>query len=286
MSRPSPTTGAGLPAAPCALMLAALLTLPPGHLRAEAPPPIEGRDGMRTAVQSEPGLDGAEIIRRAHRAAGGERFVRPGSLFLSGYNVIRSPDGGETLWDRYAMWRVFGDEKTDAHAASGWVRIEAWTEDELALLVAFDGESTWNEDGRMADQSANAMWSANFGFGAIRNALDEGWRQERRPDDLIDGQPAYLVELTDPSGGQTLFGFRQSDFAILYVGFDTPRGWHERRYSHFFSLPGSEWVQAGRVRLFYDGVKANEAIWTDYAVGENYPREWFQPEVPPERPGW
>jgi hypothetical protein len=138
----------------------------------------------------------------------------------------------------------------------------------------------------MEDQSANAMWSANFGFGAIRNALDEGWSQERKPDDLLDGQPAHLVELTDPSGGKTLFGFRQSDYAILYVGFDTPRGWHERRYSHFFSKAGSDWVQAGRVRLFYDGVKANEAIWTDYRVGEDYSRDWFQPSEPPAAPGW
>ena len=77
-----------------------------------------------------------------------------------------------------------------------------------------------------------------------------------------------MVELTDPAGGQTLFGFRQSDFATVYVGFDTPRGWHERRYSHFFSVPGSRWIQPGRVRLHYNGVKANEAIWTRVVIGE------------------
>ncbi|MEE4174549.1 MAG: hypothetical protein V2I57_09900 [Xanthomonadales bacterium] len=257
-----------------------------GFAFAEAPPPLERREDMPTATQAEAEWSGAEIIRRAHEAAGGETFVRPGSLFLSGYNIIRSPDGGEKLWDRYAMWRVFAEEKPDAHQASGQVRIEAWSGDELALLLAYDGEHTWNQDGRMEDQGANAMWSANFGFGAIRNALDEGWTQARRPDDLIDGQPAFLVELTDPSGGETLFGFRQSDFAILYVGFDTPRGWHERRYSHFFSLPGSDWIQAGRVRLFYDGIKANEAVWTHFAVGERYAPSLFQVNEPPVEPGW
>lgn len=257
-----------------------------GPVHAAPPPDLDGRGDMSTATQANPDLDGAEIIRRAHAAAGGETFVRPGSLFLSGYNIIRTPEGEERLWDRYAMWRVFGDEKLDAHEANGMVRIEAWTNNELSLLLAFDGESTWNQDGRMADQTANAMWSANFGFGAIRNALDEGWQQARRPDDLIDGQAAYFVELTDPSGGKTLFGFRQADFATLYVGFDTPRGWHERRYSHFFSLPGSDWVQAGRVRLFYNGIKANEAIWTDYRIGEAYAREQFQPETPPQSPSW
>lgn len=263
-----------------------LATALPGGSAVAQPPPLDARSAMPAATQHEVSLDGAEIIRRAHAAAGGETFVRPGSLFLSGYNLIRSPDGGERLWDRYAMWRVFGDEKQDAHQANGRVRIEAWTGDALALLLTFDGAQTWNQDGLMEDQSANSLWSANFGFGAIRNALDPGWTQARRPDDLIDGQPAYLVELTDPSGGKTLFGFRQADFAILYVGFDTPRGWHERRYSEFFSKPGSDWVQAGRVRLFYDGIKANEAIWTDFRIGETYPDTLFQPTSAPARPGW
>lgn len=253
---------------------------------AATPPPLANREAMPTATQARPALDGAEIIRRAHKAAGGELFVKPGSLFLSGYNIIRTPDGAERLWDQYAMWRVFGDEKSDAHQANGMVRIEAWTDNDLSLLLAFDGENTWNQEGPMEDQSANAMWSANFGFGAIRNALDEGWQQRRRPDDLIDGQPAHFVELTDPSGGKTLFGFRQDDFATLYVGFDTPRGWHERRYSEFFSKPGSDWVQAGRVRLFYNGIKANEAVWTDFRIGEGYAREQFQPASPPTSPSW
>ncbi len=230
---------------------------------------------MPTAVQANPDLTGPEIVARAHEAAGGTTFTRPGSLFLTGYNIIRSSDGGEVLWDRYAMWRVFGDEKRDAHAANGKVRIEAWRGDKLAMLISFDGAATYNQDGRMADQSANAMWGNNFGFGAIRNALDPGWTQVRRPDDLIDGQPAYLVELTDPSGGKTLFGFRQSDFATLYVGFDTAKGWHERRYSEFFTKPGVSWVQPGRVRLFYDGVKANEAIWTDFELGGEFPDDLF-----------
>lgn len=253
---------------------------------AQMPPALDQRADMPAATRFQPELTGADIIRRAHEAAGGETFVRPGSLFLSGYNIIRTPDGGETLWDHYAMWREFAEEKPDAHQASGKVRIEAWTGDELTLLLAFDGENTWNADGLMEDQGANAMWSANFGFGAIRNALDAGWTQERRPDDLVDGQPAFFVELTDPAGGKTLFGVRQSDHAILYVGFDTPRGWHERRYSHFFSLPGSDWVQAGRVRLFYDGVKANEAVWTHFAVGERYDASLFQVPAPPVEPGW
>lgn len=245
----------------------ALLVLGACAAAPATPPPLEQRSDMATAVQADPSLTGADIIARAHAAAGGDRFVRPGTLVLTGYNIIRTEGGGEVLWDRYAMWREFAPEKGDAHAASGKVRIEAWSGGELALLLAFDGAVTSNQDGVMEDQSANAMWSANFGFGAIRNALDAGWTQTRRADRLIDGAPAYMVELTDPAGGTTLFGIRQSDDAIIYVGFDTPRGWHERRYSHFFTRPGVDWVQAGRVRLYYDGVKANEAVWTDFEIG-------------------
>ncbi|MEQ8515172.1 MAG: hypothetical protein RIC38_06165, partial [Chromatocurvus sp.] len=222
----------------------------------------------------------------AHAAAGGDVFVRPGTLFLEGYNIIRSPDGAESLWDRYAMWRVFAGSKSDAHSANGKVRIEAWRDGQLALLLAYDGEVTSDQNGPVEDQSANTLWSNNFGFGAIRNALDDGWQQTRRPDDMVDGEPAFFVELTDPGGGRTLFGIRQRDYAILYVGFQTPRGWHERRYSHFFSRPGTDWVQAGRVRLFYDGVKKNEAIWTDFRIGDALDASMFRIGDPPGTPSW
>ena len=239
---------------------------------------------LTQAGQIMPELDGREIIERAHATAGGPTFVNPGSLFLSGRNVIHGKDGGTTIWDEYAMWRVFADEKTDAHVANGKVRIEGWSDGQLALLLSFDGEATYNQSGRMEDQSANAMWSNNFGFGAIRNALDEGWTQTRRSDRTVDGKPAYMVQLTDPEGGTTLFGVDQSTAQILYVGFDTPRGWHERRYSDYFSKPGISWQQAGRVRLYYDGVLANEAIWTDFEVGNDYAPELFVIESAPNAP--
>lgn len=243
-------------------------------VRDALPPPVASRSEMPAAVQAYPEQSAADIIRRAHAAAGGEVWVHPDSLKLTGYNLIRAKDG-DVLWNPYSMWRIYADEKTDLHAAGGKVRIEAWTGGKLAFLLAFDGVQTSNQDGVMTDQSANATWGENFGYGAIRNALDEGWSQVRLPDDLVDGAPAFMVELTDPSGGVTRFGIRQSDDAVVYVGFDTPRGWHERRYSNFFTKPGISWVQPGRVRLFYDGVKSNEAIWTDFQVGEKFDDSLF-----------
>lgn len=245
------------------------------QLHQEVPVQTDRTTTLSAAGQSKPALAGHDIIAMAHDAAGGETFVAPKSLFLSGQNFIYGRDGGQTVWDRYAMWRVFADEKNDVHAATGKVRIEAWSGTKLALLLSFDGTATYNQNGRLEDQTANAMWSNNFGFGAIRNALDDGWTQQRRADRTIDGKPAYMVQLTDPSGGQTLFGIDRSSFEILYVGFDTPRGWHERRYSDYFSKPGLNWQQAGRVRLFYDGVLANEAVWTDFEVGGAYNDDTF-----------
>ena len=269
-----------------AALLAACQAVDVDMVHQETPVATEGTTTLAGAAQIKPSMDGRQIIEMAHQAAGGETFVNPGTLFLSGQNVIYGRDGGASVWDKYAMWRVFADEKSDAHAANGKVRIEAWKGDKLTMLLSFDGESTNDKSGRMEDQSANAMWSNNFGFGAIRNALDDGWTQERRSDRTIDGKAAYMVQLTDPEGGKTLFGIDRSTLQILYVGFDTPRGWHERRYSGYFSKPGISWQQAGRVRLFYDGVMSNEAIWTDFEIGADYDDGVFVINEVPSEPSF
>lgn len=225
-----------------------------------------------------PELSAADIIAAAHKKAGGETWRRPKSLLMKGHAVMYR-GGKEAPYDRYEMMRVYADEKGDAHSVDGKVRIQAWAGGETVFIISFDGEKTYDINGPVEDQSANERWASNFGFGAIRHALDDGWMQKRLPDDLVDGRPAHFVELTDPSSGTTRFAFAQDDYAILYVGFDTPRGWHERRYSDFFSKPGVSWVQPGRVRLFYDGVKQNEVIWTDFEVGADLSDEMFVVEA-------
>ena len=267
----------------------AVFTVGSPALAEEAAPALDPpMSAFATMAPANLDLSAADIIARAHAAAGGEHWTRPGTLFLKGYNVMHrgaiAEGGVPDLYDRYAMWRVFGEEKADAHAANGKVRIEAWTGDRLRLLLTFDGEATYTQNGKMPPSEADAQWSNNFGFGAIRNALDDGWTQVRKPDDFVDGRPAYMVELTDPSGGKTLFGIAIDDFAILSVGFDTPRGWHERRYSDFYTKPGVDWVQPMRVRLYYDGVKENEAVWTDFTVGEAFDDALFVVEAAPEKP--
>lgn len=271
--------------APLALIvcLAACSTTPAG-LFGEPPPPVAARGLMPAAVQANPALSATDIVAAAHDAAGGDDWRDVKTLFLEGYNIIRKSDGREVLWDKYAMWREFSDQKTNAHAAEGKVRIEAWTDGKLAMLISFDGTTTFDQNGPVPEDVAAAAWAANFGFGAIRNALDQGWMQARLPDDLIDGAPAYMIELTDPVGNKTRFGIRQADFATVYVGFGTPRGWHERRYSNFFRVPGSKWMQPGRVRLFYDGVKVNEAVWTNVKIGGPIDPAMFVIDAKPEAP--
>lgn len=224
-------------------------------------------------------LSAEDILAKAHKAAGGETWTRPKSLFMEGYAVMYR-DGKAATYDRYEMSRVYAAQKGDAHKADGKVRIEAWKEGERMFVMAYDGEKTYDAGGPMDDQSANARWASNFGFGAIRHALDEGWSQKRLPDDLIDGRPAHLLELTDPSGGTTRFAIATDDYAVLYVGFDTARGWHERRYSEFFTKPGVSWVQPGRVRLFYDGVKQNEVIWQDFELDVEFSDDRFVVAAP------
>ena len=227
---------------------------------------------------ASPERSAAEILSQAYDVAGGQSWLRPKSLFMSGYGVFYR-DGRTATYDDYRMWRVFAGEKKDAHVADGKVRIEAKKDGAQIFLITFDGEKTYDANGPIEDQSANARWSSNFGFGAIRHALDDGWAQKRLPDVLIDGRPAYLVELTDPAGGMTRFAVDQETYHVLYVGFDTARGWHERRYSNFFTKPGIKWVQPGRVRLFYDGVKQNEIIWTDYEIDNDFDDAMFVVEV-------
>lgn len=221
-------------------------------------------------------LSADDIVRRAFETSGGETWRRPTSLLLTGYMVTHKGAAIER-YDSYRMWRVYDWNKSDAHAADGKVRIEARKGDDIVFLLGFDGLRSFNLDGWMDDAAANAQWSSNFGFGAIRHALDEGWTRRRLPDDLIDGRQAHLIELVDPSGGTTRFGIDAATFNVVYAGFDTPRGWHERRYSDFFARPGVSWSQPARVRLFYDGVKQNEIIWTDFELNAKMDDALFAP---------
>ena len=221
-------------------------------------------------ASAQDSLTAEAIIAKAHDAAGGEVWRRPKTLTMTGYGIFY--DGATPVrHESHSMWRVYDSGKTDAHVADGKVRIESVRAGMPVIDVAFDGETTSTARGPQPKSDADRRWAGNFGFGVIRHALDEGYAVERLPDEPVDGRDAYTVKVLDPAGGETLFAIRHSDFAVVKVAFDTERGWHERTYSDFFSKPGVSWQQPGRVRLTYDGVKANEVIWTDFEVDADLP---------------
>ncbi|MEM6808284.1 MAG: hypothetical protein AAF350_01700 [Pseudomonadota bacterium] len=227
-------------------------------------------DALPTLMPTEPALDASTIVQRAHDAAGGAQWVRPVSLSLSGYAVFYR-DGVATRHEQHNMWRIYDSGKRQAHRADGKVRIESICEDTAVIDLSFDGTYTYTPAGRSEPTIGDSRWSSSFGFGVIRHALDEGYLLQRLLDDLVDGRATYVINVLDPYAGETRFAIAYDDYAILRVGFDTPRGWHERIYSDFFSNEGERWRQPARVRLYYDGVKANEVIWTAYAINETLP---------------
>lgn len=210
-------------------------------------------------------LTAKEIVEAAHLHAGGKFWSRPQSLSLSGHGYFYK-DGKTHFHESHKMYRVFESEKTDAHQANGKVRIESYRSGTPIIMVTFDGQNTYDLSGKQPKSTADKQWASSFGFGVIRHALDDGYRLERLPDDKVDGNDAFMIKVIDLNQGETLFGIAKTDYKIVKVAFQTPRGWHKRIYSDFFTKEGLDWQQSGRVRLFYNGIKSNEIIWTDFEV--------------------
>lgn len=217
------------------------------------------------------------VLERATHAAGGEVWANPTSLRLSGYGLFYQDGTQENVVraDDYRMLRVYGVEREAAHGPDGLVRIDAFSNGQVMFQMAFDGKDTWTQNGRMDDDRAKETWANAFGFGIIRHALRDGFALKRLPDDLVDGQSVYMVQITDPAGQLTHFGVSMADYRILKVGFDTPRGWHERIYSDFYWVDQPGWLQPGRVRLYYNGVKSNEIFWRRAEVNVEIDRSAF-----------
>jgi hypothetical protein len=233
--------------------------------------------GAPVALHSAaPELDARAIIERAYAAAGGESWGRPKTLYIRGYGVFYE-NGQAITNERHEMWRVYPEFKPDAHTVDGKVRVDFYRKGALHSQLGFDGARSFNQAGVLAPSAADRQWAENFGFGVIRFALNPGYRVERLMDDLVDGKACHLIKVIDSKGGETLFCIAARDYAILKVGFATPRGWHERIYSDFFTKPGVDWVQPGRVRFYYNGVKQNEIIWQDFALNQEIADTVFAP---------
>lgn len=219
-------------------------------------------------------LSANEIMQRAHQKAGGEFWRRPQSLTLKGYGIFYK-DGDSVIHEKHHMWRVFEAKKSNAHKANGKVRIESFQHGKPVFIVSFDGQHTYDLNGKQEPSAADQRWASNFGYGAIRHALDEGYELQIQPDDTIASRPVYRIKVIDENKGETYFGIDKEDFKIVKVAFDTPKGWHERIYSKFFSKPEYSWLQSGQVRLYYNNTIANTIIWEDFEVNEKLPDSLF-----------
>jgi hypothetical protein len=219
-----------------------------------------------------------DIAQRMIAAHGGDTWLNPRTLVLEGRATFwRNAASPITVADEYRMWRVFDPARQAAHAAEGKVRIDAKSGGRLLFQAGFDGAVTWNEKGVVPKTEADAFWASNFGFGIVRKIGTPGFRLERVADANVEGHEVYTLRLTDPAGQTTLFSIDRDSYAIRRMGFATPRGWHERVYDDFVWLATPGWLQARKVTLYYNGVKANEVVWEHTHVNAPIDAALFSP---------
>jgi hypothetical protein len=228
---------------------------------------------------SAPSPNPRAIIAAAVEVAGGEVWLNPGTLVLSGSADFYAADKTAPVRqiDDYRMWREMDPNRKVSHGADGKVRITARLGGKLVFEVGYDGVTTWNDKGIVPKAEAHAYWAANFGFGIIRQALKDGFKLERAPDRTVDGHALDMVRVIDPGGQATLFGIDRDSRFIRYMGFATPRGWHERIYDDFVQFQNPRWIQAREITLFYNGVRQNTVHWRNAVVGQPVDPKLFAP---------
>lgn len=236
--------------------------------------------GCSPAAAQEPAGELARaIIERAVQVAGGDAWLSPTTLILEGSADFYSPaqPGPVRHVDDYRMWRAMDANRSVAHAADGKVRISAKVKGATLFEVGHDGTTSWNDKGIVPKAEADRYWAENFGFGIIRQALKGGFTLQRAPDRDVGGHALKMVRVIDPGGSATLFGIDAASHFIRYMGFSTPRGWHERIYDDFVMGQNPKWLQAREVTLFFDGVRQNTVHWRRFTVGSPIPDAVFTP---------
>lgn len=256
--------------------VAGLLVPAPLLLAAPATPATAG-DAGTAAAADQATLTASEIVARTHAAAGGAAWLRAGSNIMRGHATLcrdGRPEACVTA-DRYEMYRIYPTDLRQAHAGSGKFRLDAWVGDRLLFQTAFDGERSYDQNGPVSGARAASDEGSGFGFSAIRFALAEGFRVERMLDDQVEGHPCYIVRVTDPAGQTTTFGIARADYSIRSAAWLSPRGWHQRLYSDFYRVGPGGFLQPGRVRHYYEGVKSIDIRWTSAEIGTPIADEVF-----------
>lgn len=218
-----------------------------------------------------------EIIEFAARTAGGDAWRFAETNVMRGHATLcRDGDPAACVHaDDYVMYRLYPTEITEVHSGTGKFRLDALVGGEVLFRNSFDGVHSWTHRGRVPEAQARESQESNFGFSAIRFARREGFPVERLVDDTIEGLACYTVRVHDPSGGSTLFWIEQETGLIRSVAWPTPRGFHQRIYTEFYWIEDPGFMQPGRVRLYYDGVKVNDIYWTEASINVPLADELF-----------
>jgi hypothetical protein len=258
------------------LTLTIVITLVAGILAMSAAP--SGTVAQHATAQAQrstvpAALAVRQIVERAIESAGGEAWLRPRTLMLSGRATFyfQGVDSHATTLATYRMWRVFPHISSEAHKANGKVRFDAFKDaqaTERYFQLVFDGKNTLQYYSPEAEPQREAsVWENNFGFGILRFATtDTAFRLVRLADDYVEGRECFFIRVIDAKGGLTDFGIDKADYRIRSVGFKTPRGFHQRIYSDFQWHENPRFVQPTRVRLYYDGVKWTDIRWEQFRV--------------------
>lgn len=220
-------------------------------------------------------VDARQIIERAYEAAGGDAYRYPKSLHLIGTYLDFKGGLEPVVYAPYELYRVQPRDHPNGHLADGKIRVSSYLNGKAALQMAFDGTWTYDRNGPTGEGADTPFWRLTMGFGMIRFALEPGYKIERVADDLVDGKDSYTVRVTDPGGASAIFSIRHGDHRIVKIVFATPRGLHERVFSDFFSKPGVNWVQPGRVRSLINGIKEAEFLYSDFEIGKDLPDSLF-----------
>ena len=216
------------------------------------------------------------IIERTHEAAGGAAWRRAVTNVMRGEATLyRNGNLGESVHaDEYVMYRIYPLKVPAAHQGTGQFRLDARVKGQILFQTSFDGDRSYDHNGLVPPERAKNDEANAFGYSAIRFALEPGFLLERMADDSVEGTPGYFVRVTDPSGAATLFGIDMKEFLVRQAAWSAPKGWHHRIYTDYYKLK-SGFMQPGRVRLYYNGVKEVDIRWTSATIGEPIAPETF-----------
>ena len=226
-------------------------------------------------------MQGLQILQKALEAAGGEVWQNPKTLVLEG-TMDFTPHGKIDTehflhFDQYELYRVFPSENNEAHKANGKVKIKALHGENVFFDLKFDGQKSNMVMSDVAKKYGKYFeWSNNFGFSIIRHAHKEGFETTLLVSDQVEGFDCEFVQVIDPQKNITVFGIDKTTFNIRLVQFSTEQGFHHRIYSGFGPADNNPiFIQAHRMRVYFDGIKWIDIIWKKAFVNQELNDELF-----------